>query len=441
MRAPRPAPIARRPPTPPGAALPAIVAVVACATVVVGAALVLGGRDIGAPLPPTLFRFRPQLGQLAPLAAALLVAGVGAAAWLRRPAVRPVPFALAALGLALALRLALNAARAGSVDWWIFFDPRFGEGTVEYLAALPALDHGPLLFLDRFAEIASALPVHAAGHPPGLLALIAALGVTSAPALAALVIAAGVAAVPLVYVLGRELLDTDEEARAATLLFVFAPNALVYGASAADTLFAALATLAAVALVARRAALRLLAGPATLALASFFSYANLAVGAWAVLTAWLREGWRAALRLALATAVGLVAFYGALNALTGFDVLGALAATHDVYRVSIDRIRPYAYFVFGAPVAWMLAAGPPIAFGWLRSVVVRRPAAVALAAVIVVSAVAGFTKGETERIWLFLVPLACVAGAAALRRRWLVPALAALAVQAFLMQVLLGTVW
>ena len=44
-------------------------------------------------------------------------------------------------------------------------------------------------------------------------------------------------------------------------------------------------------------------------------------------------------------------------------------------------------------------------------------AAVALAVVVVVAAVAGFTKAETERIWLFLVPLACVAAAPAIAPR------------------------
>jgi len=415
--------------------------VVAATTVAVGAALVIGGRDIGAPLPPTLFRLRPDLGPLAPLAAALLAGGVLMGAGLRRPSVRPVPFAVATLLLALGLRLSLNAARVGPVDWWVFFDPRSGEGTVEYLAALPALGDGPVLFLDRFAEIASSLPVHAAGHPPGLLTLVAALGIASAPQLASLIIATGVAAVPLVYALGRRLLGTEDEARAATLLFVFAPDALIFGASAADTLFATLATLAALALVAPRRRIRLLGGPAALALASFFSYANLAVGAWAAVTVWLREGWASALRLATAVAAGLGAFFLALRVLVGFDVVGALAATHAVYEVSIARIRPYAYFVLGAPVAWLLATGPPIAFLWLRSVASRRADAVALAAVVLVSAAGGFTKGETERIWLFLVPLACVAGAASLPRRWLVPTLAALGAQAFLMQVLLGTVW
>jgi hypothetical protein len=255
------------------------------------------------------------------------------------------------------------------------------------------------------------------------------------------VIAAGVLAVPLVYVLGRELLASDEDARTATLLFVFAPSTLLYGASAADTLFAAMATLAAVALVARPARVRYLGGPAALAVATFFSYANLAVGAWAAIVVAMREGWRAALRLVLAAAAGVLALYLALYALTGFDVIGALVATHEVYRVSIARLRPYAYFVFGAPVAWMLALGPPIAVLWLRALAAREAVAVALAAVVIAGALGGFTKGETERIWLFLVPFACVAAAFALPRRWLVPVLALLALQAFLMQVLLGTVW
>ena len=425
----------------PAAGLVAGAALLALVTIAVGAVLVLGGRDIGAPLPPTLFRWRPDAGPLAPVAAVLLALGVAVAPRLLADRVRPGAFVLAALALALVLRLALNAARAGPVDWWIFFDPRFGEGTVEYLAALPALDGGLLVFLDRFAETASALPVHAVGHPPGLLAVIGLLGIETAPGLAALVVAVGVLAVPLVYLLARELVGDEARARTAALLFLFAPNALLYGASAADALFATLGALSAVALVSRRPLARYVGGPAALAVATFFSYANLAVGAWAALVAWLREGRSAALRMAAAAGAGLVAFYAVVYAATGFDVIGAVVTTAAVYDASIARIRPYAYFVAGSPVAWMLALGPPIAALWLRAVAGRQPAAVALAAVVVLSALGGFTKGETERIWLFLVPFACVSAAAVLPRRWLVPALAALAAQALLMQLLLGTVW
>jgi len=442
MAAPAPEkPTRRLRPRSPADAVVLGVAVVCIATMAVGAVLVLGGRDIGAPLPPFLFRFRPDASLLSLLAAALLAGGVLGARRLCAPSVKPAAFVLAATVLGLALRLSLNASREGVSDWWIFFDPRFGEGTVEYLSGLPALDFGVSLFLDRFAETASALPVHAVGHPPGLLSVVGLLGIESAPAFAALIIAVGVLAIPLVYLLGRELLIDDARARVATLLFVFAPSALLYGASAADALYATLGTLAALLLVARRPVVRLVAGPAALALATFFSYANLAVGAWGALVVLLREGLRPAIKLAAAAGAGLVVFYLAAWALFGFDIVGAIATTEDIYRVSIARLRPYWYFLLGSPVAWMLAMGVPITLFWLRAIAAREAAALALAAVVLIAALGGFTKAETERIWLFFVPLACVGAAGVLPQRRLVLVLGLLAVQAFLMQHLLGTVW
>ncbi|MEJ7657984.1 MAG: hypothetical protein WKF33_13250 [Thermoleophilaceae bacterium] len=441
MATPPPSPTARPRRLSLSTALVGGAAFVSLAVIAVGAVLVLGGRDIGAPLPPFLFRFRPDASLLSLLAAALLAGGVLGARRLCAPTVKPAVFALAATVLGLALRLSLNASRDGPIDWWIFFDPRFGEGTVEYLSALPALDFGVPLFLDRFAETASALPVHAVGHPPGLLSVVGLLGIESAPTFAALIIAVGVLAIPLVYLLGRELLDDDARARAATLLFVFAPSAIIYGASAADALYATLGTLAALLLITRRPLVRLVAGPAALALATFFSYANLAVAAWGGLVILLREGLRPAVKVAAASAAGLVIFYLGAYAIFGFDILGAIATTEDIYRVSIARLRPYWYFLFGSPVAWMLAMGIPITLFWLRAIAAREAAAIALAAVVVIAAVGGFTKAETERIWLFFVPLACVGAAAVLPQRRLVLVLSLLAVQAFLMQHLLGTVW
>ena len=57
-----------------------------------------------------------------------------------------------------------------------------------------------------------------------------------------------------------------------------------------------------------------------------------------------------------------------------------------------------------------------------------------------VSAVGGFTKAETERIWLPFVPLACVA-AAALPIRRLSSVLLALGAQALAVELLFNTVW
>jgi hypothetical protein len=58
-----------------------------------------------------------------------------------------------------------------------------------------------------------------------------------------------------------------------------------------------------------------------------------------------------------------------------------------------------------------------------------------------VSAVAGFTKAETGRIWLPFVPLPCVAAAAALDRKHLPAVLWILASQALLSELLLYTIW
>jgi methylthioxylose transferase len=60
--------------------------------------------------------------------------------------------------------------------------------------------------------------------------------------------------------------------------------------------------------------------------------------------------------------------------------------------------------------------------------------------VVAVSAAGGFTKAETERIWLPFVPLACVA-AAALPIRRIRSVLVALGLQALAVELLFNTVW
>ena len=86
-------------------------------------------------------------------------------------------------------------------------------------------------------------------------------------------------------------------------------------------------------------------------------------------------------------------------------------------------------------------SGVPIAAAAPALVGARADAAIALAVVVIVAAVGGFTKAETERIWLFLVPLACVAAAPWLRPARLRAVLAFLAAQAILIELLYETVW
>ncbi|MEH3052527.1 MAG: hypothetical protein PGN13_00770 [Patulibacter minatonensis] len=57
------------------------------------------------------------------------------------------------------------------------------------------------------------------------------------------------------------------------------------------------------------------------------------------------------------------------------------------------------------------------------------------------AALGGFTKAETERIWLFMVPLACVAAAPVLARWRPTLVLGTLLLQALVLSVLTNTVW
>jgi methylthioxylose transferase len=435
------------------ALVPAAGLALAAGTIAYGFAARAEGTRLGASLAPFLWDWRPDLGTSALPAAALLATGVWLAPRLRAPAVRPSVFAAATLALGLALRLALGSARGGVDGLWAVYEVGTNEAESEYLPALPALDFGTLFFLDTFAEVGTSLPVHAIGHPPGLLLTLHWLGIDGAPGMAALTIGVGALAIPLTYVLARELLN-EERARSAALLYVFAPSAVLYGATSADALYATVALAAAVplAIAARPAAARgalpsgaaagaLPSGAAALAVASFFSYANLAIGAWATLLAAQRAGLGRAARVAIACAVCLAAFYALLHLATGYDPVGVLRATESVYREGVASRRPYEFWLFGSPVAFLCALGLPIAWFALRSAGARYAPAVALVAVVIVAAVLGFSKAETERIYQFLVPLACVCAAASLPERWLPLTLGALAMQALAIELLFYTVW
>jgi methylthioxylose transferase len=419
-------------------ALPRVVLAGMAVTVVVGLWLARhDGRELGLPFPPFVGRWDPAATAWALAAAGLFALTIWAAP--RLLALPAAAFAAAVFLLTLALRLALAASSRGPDAWWRVFDPAGFEGPNEYLPALSALQYGRGFFLDRFAELVPALPVHAAGHPPGLLLVIDAAGITTPGQLAALCIAGGALVAPLAYAVGRQLGD-DRRARHAALLTAMAPSVLLFGATSADALFATLGLLAAWPLAARAPAARA-AGAVLLALASLFAWSLLAIGAWAAVLAWRRDGVHAMLRLALLTGVALVALHAAFAARTGFDPIGTLHATERVYRFGIASERPYWFWLPGSPTAFLLMLGLPVAWLAIRALAHTDDAALAIFAVIAIAAIAGFTKAEVERIWLVFAPLVCLAAASQLHEPHLRPVLALLAGHALAWELLWNTVW
>ena len=409
------------------------------ATIAVGLIAQEAGVDWGAPLQPLTLFWDPVFSLWLVVAAGGLGLSLAAGIRLYRADLPFWSWGLWLFGLALFSRLALNVARVGPEAWYLPNVVRpAGSGRLEYLAAMEELKMGVASFLDNFAQLVPTLPLHVAGHPPGLVVFLDLFGLDTPEAMSALTITVGAALSPLVYLLGRRLYD-EGTARIAGLLSVFVPTALLYGATAADALFATLALASAFLLLSRRRS-GVVFGAILLAFSSFFSYALLVAGGWAGIVRWRRDGLRSMVFAALACGVAVLAFYGLLALITGFDVLGSIQATHDRYFKGVASIRPYLFYFFGSPTAFLVLLGP-VAWYASRSLGSREITAVALALAILVTVLVGYTKAETERIWILFLPMACLAAARALPEKHLRIVLVALAAQALAIEVLFYTMW
>jgi hypothetical protein len=413
-------------------ATPLVAAVVAVLTVAVGLQRDLTGHPLGVPHPPFIGGWNPEATWWLALALPCFVAGVA----LVKPLLgaRPFVFAAGSFALTLVLRVVLFAARnGGDFDRALEVLPR-GEGKNEYLPTLAAFEYGTRFVLDRFAELVPALPVHSAGHPPGLVTVMHHLGLNTGMRLAWFCVVVGALATPLTYVLARRLFE-ERTARIAGVLAAFSPALLHFGAVSPDAVYLTLGLVAAIPLIAGR----LVLGALALAFVVMFAWSELAIGAWAAILILTRDGFKPALKLAVACGIAVLGVQALLAAATGWDPIGTFHATHEVYDLGIASRRPYWYWLFGSPTAFFLILGPPIAWLAFARLQQRAPEAIAIFAVIAVAAVAGFTKAETERIWLFLVPLVCLAAAPLVRRPTLL--VAALAVQAVVYELLFDTLW
>jgi hypothetical protein len=415
---------------------------VAALTVAIGQWIKASGGRLGVFFPPFYAHWYPYAGALAAVAGFVLAGAAALTPMAVRRVQRPFVFAAVLYGLALALGVSLNISRGGVHDLWAVFKTGPGgslEAYQEYLPGLPALSQGVHHYVARFPQLIPSLPIHDAGNPPGPLVALHLLGIDTPQALAALCIGLGALTAPLAYDLARTL-GGEERGRVAGVLTAFAPALLLWGVTSADYAFATLGLVAACLLV-RRPALPRTTGALVAAVATFFSWLLFAIPAWAALVVLRREGPRRALTLVALLALAVIAVYGALAMALGYDPIATLSATAAAYRHGISRARPYAYWVFGSPSAWWIGLGLPIGWTALRAAASRDACALALFAVVIVSAAVGLTKAETERIWLPFVPLACVAAAAILPVRRLPVVLWLLVVQALAFQLLFDTVW
>ncbi len=422
--------------------LPAIGCSAVAVTVVIGLLIEAGSRvGLGTPLPPFLMSWAPVFGAPALVSVAVLLGAAVLAARVIEMSWRPAVFAAFLYGLTLVLGLALSFGRTGMTGWAHVFDlgPKGSfEAIFEYLPVLPIVHRGIGPYIGHFPQLLPYLTTHTKGNPPGPAVLMELLHINTADRLAAVCIAVGSLVAPLAYALGRTLHD-DRRGRVAGLLTACSPAVLLFGVTSVDYTFAALGVAAAWLMLSPRSGPRL-GGLGLAAVGSFFSWLLLAIPVWAVLVVWKRDGPRRAVALALGAGAALLAVNGLLALLYGYDPIAIVRALAPIYHHGAAAHRPWAFWLFGSPAAWLIMLGLPVAWLSLRSAARGDPAALALVAIVVVAAVGGFTKAETERIWLPFVPLACVSAAAAPIGR-LRGVLLALVLQGLAIELLFNTVW
>jgi hypothetical protein len=382
-----------------------------------------------------------------------LAVALGAAAGvvaLFRSRVRPGVRVAASAGLLLLLALGVASLRGGPAAWRapFGFAGEYPHG-VGQVGDIPG-------FLREFPQRLASLPSHAAGHPAGAMVLYALLarvwsGLDGA---AVLTVAIGCLGALPVAGLARDELGEDG-ARWSLALWVLSPMTVLYTATSADAVFAV--ALASAVLAAHRGLVRhswvwTVTGGALLWAGSMLTYAAVLLLVFLLVRAAGRlrrePGW--VWRWAAATAGTVLGLAGLLWVATGYDPVAAVRAVHAAYQAAPGSAhRPYLPWLVGDPIAFGGMLGVPL-FGALvaRAAAVARQRAwtsfdAAMVACLLAASSWGFSRGEVERIFLFLVPLALVPVVRQLRAwRASLPAVAALLViQTLAVEVLFYTRW
>jgi hypothetical protein len=348
------------------------------------------------------------------------------------------------------LALAVAALDGGPAGWRapLAFTGEYPHG-VGQVGDIPS-------FLHEFPQRLASLPSHASGHPAGVMVLYA-LGARVWPGLdgaALLTVAIGCLGVLPVAGLARDELGEDGR-RWALALWVLSPMTVLYTATSADAVFAV--ALAGAALAAHRGLVRrswawTLAGGALLWVGSMLTYAAALLLVFLLVRAAGRlrsePGW--VLGWAAGTAATVLGLAGLLWLATGYDPVAAVRATHAAYQAAPGSAgRPYLPWLVGDPIAFGGMLGIPLFAALVAgaAVVVRRRAWTGFDAAVLACLLAasswGFSRGEVERIFLFLVPLALVPVVRQLLRwRARLPAVAAVLVaQTLAVELLFYTRW
>ncbi len=392
-------------------------------------------------IPPLLARWRPRITPWSSIAVALAVAFVVGVPTLLRMRLAGFLAALVAFVFALSVALAISdghprtLSQVGETGGLTAVLTAPIERRTDYLRDVTVVRrYGPVEFAHSYPWLSRSthgrMSLRARTHPPGAVLtawLLAGAAHDDPLGVALLIVAIGALAVVPTYGLARAVHDDERTARCSAVLFAACPIVLLYSATAFDAVFMTVAACA-IALLAwgTRSTWCAVAGGALTAGAITLTYGLLALGVVAAgffLMA-LRRG--SATRIAIRAGVCATAFVialGLLHRYAGIDLLASLRTASRVqHDVAAFRGRSWRYWTVGGNVfAFLIGAGLGLASlfavqTW-RAWRAREPGLETVLWVAMIgSSAVGALRGETEHLWMYLVPMLAVAAAPAVAR-------------------------
>lgn len=358
--------------------------------------------------------------------------------WFRRRKSRSVPIVLA-IAFVVALNVTTAMTRGGAPALWRPFVPIVPEARTEYFADINRVDPSPSAFVRNYTEMMPTLALHSSTHPPGPILYLWAASRLFGNGVVAAALAAIAGTALSIYpfsLLARTILGPGAS-RYAVAMYAVTPALVLFGATSMDGVFVFFPLLATYFFHRswnhKPVLYSFLTGLA-LSAAMFFTLISFCIGFLFTVEAILsirypalsRRIWR---NLVCAGLTFLVVQW-LLYLVTGYNVIRAFAIARrvaSVYRSAVYTdfghylnvsLGNLAAFLIGIGVITVTLSWREIAEAW-AAWRAKRPAdlfSIALPATVIVLAFAAIFTAETERTWLFLVPLAIPAAARHLDR-------------------------
>ena len=358
--------------------------------------------------------------------------------WFWRRRLQSVPIIIA-IAFVVALNVTTAMVRGGVPALWEPFSRIQPEAKLEYFADISRVDPSPIAFVRNYRKLVPTLSAHATTHPPGPILYLWAVSRVFGNGIVAAVLATIIGTALSIYpfsLLARTILG-PATSRYAVAMYAVTPALVLFGATSMDGVFMFFPLLATYFFHrswSHKPVLYSILTGLALSAAMFFTFISFCIGFIFTVEAILsirypalsRRIWRNLVYAGLTFAF----VYWLLFLLTNYNLIRAFNLARQAASAYRSELYPDLWHYLSVSVAnlaaFLIGVGVITVTFWWREIAeawaawrAKRPTdllSIALSVVVIVLAFATIFTGETERTWLFLVPLAIPAAARHLDR-------------------------